>query len=100
MKFFDFATVQMHVTKHIIETNNVIAMSLIKKRKTEDAPKKTTRAKRRKFKHQRAALSLQDDYLGPEPLFKDKDFETHFRISRARFQRLLEDTGNSKRLKI
>jgi hypothetical protein len=32
--------------------------------------------------------------LGPDPLF-GKEFDMMFRISRQRFQKLLEDVGNS-----
>ena len=35
------------------------------------------------------------DYLGPGPLFDGREFDVSFRISRRRFQRLLEDFGNS-----
>jgi hypothetical protein len=38
---------------------------------------------------------LQHDYLGPIPLFDGKEFDTMFRISRSRFQRMLEDVGNN-----
>jgi len=49
------------------------------------------RNKRRKFKHDEALHCINRDYLGPTPLFNGKQFELFFRISPARFQRLMED---------
>jgi hypothetical protein len=52
------------------------------------------RAQRRQFKHGEALSCINRDYLGPDPLF-GKEFDLMFRISRQRFQKLLEDVGNS-----
>lgn len=53
------------------------------------------RSKRLKFRYSEATHCINRDYLGPVPLFPDKQFDEMFRISRSRFQRLLEDVGNS-----
>ena len=53
------------------------------------------RKKRAKFNHDEALYCIKRDYLGPVPLFKDKQFDIFFRISRSRFQRLMEDVGAS-----
>lgn len=53
------------------------------------------RARRLKFCHAEALHCINRDYLGPVPLFPDRQFDEMFRISRSRFQRLLEDVGNS-----
>ena len=52
------------------------------------------RKKKRIFNHDRAFDSIQTDYLGPDPLFIGSNFKSIFRISRTRFQRMLEDVGN------
>ena len=57
--------------------------------------RKLPRSKRTLFKHQEALNCINRDYLGPQPLFDDKQFELMFRISPQRFQRLMEDIGNS-----
>jgi hypothetical protein len=53
------------------------------------------RAKRKKYAPEYTSTGLQRDYLGPIPLFDGKEFDTMFRISRSRFQRMLEDVGNN-----
>jgi hypothetical protein len=52
------------------------------------------RSSRREFKHGEALSCINRDYLGPSPLF-GKEFDLMFRVSRSRFQKLLEDVGNS-----
>jgi len=57
--------------------------------------KRTTRTI---YWHDDATRVLKRDFFGLEgypltPLFKNKDFQELFRISRSRFQRLLEDIG-------
>jgi hypothetical protein len=53
------------------------------------------RSKRRLFKHDEARACVMRDYLGPERLFNGREFEIMFRISRSRFERLLQDIGSS-----
>jgi Plant transposon protein len=53
------------------------------------------RGERRVYDHNHCWVGLQRDYIGPKPLFDGKEFDTMFRISRSRFQRLLEDIGNA-----
>ena len=53
--------------------------------------KKKPRSKRRVFDHAGALRVIQEKYLGPHPEFNGKEFEEMFRLSRSRFQRLLED---------
>lgn len=50
------------------------------------APKKT-------YDWERAYSCIQADYLGPQPLFDDRQFEIYFRVSRSRFQRIMEDVA-------
>ena len=53
------------------------------------------RRQRLQFGHGQALACIQRDYLGPYPLFPDKQFVTMFRLSKTRFQRLMEDIGNA-----
>ena len=54
------------------------------------------RSSRKDYDHVGAAANIQRDYLGPHPLFDDRQFETMFRISKSRFQRFMEDIGASE----
>jgi hypothetical protein len=51
------------------------------------------REAKRQFRHLEAYNSIMYDYLGPDPLF-GKEFPLMFRVSRGRFQCILEDFGN------
>ena len=53
------------------------------------------RSSRRKWRHDQALMCIMRDYLGPVPLFDGREFDTMFRISKSRFQRLMEDIGNT-----
>lgn len=53
------------------------------------------RGKRTVYQHAEALHCIRRDYLGPTPIFKDKQFDMMFRISKSRFQRLMEDIGNA-----
>lgn len=52
-----------------------------------DTPQKR---KRRKYDRERAYKCIMHDYLGPYPLFDDRQFERVFRISRASAQVIME----------
>ena len=54
------------------------------------------RNKKKKYDRDFVIVGLNRDYLGPTPLFDGKEFDTMFRISRSRFQRILEDVGNAE----
>ena len=51
------------------------------------------RAKRKVYDHTTTQACIQRDYTGPEPLFEGKQFEVMFRISKFRFERLMQDIG-------
>jgi Plant transposon protein len=53
------------------------------------------RGKKTQYDHARALLCIKDDYLAIVPRFDFKEFESMFRIERPRFQKILEDVGNS-----
>jgi hypothetical protein len=55
------------------------------------------RDEKSQYLHEEMQARLQKDYLSPTPLFDVREFNTMFRISRSRFQRIMEDiaaTGN------
>jgi hypothetical protein len=54
------------------------------------------RGKRKVYDHDHCAIGLNRDYLRLVPLFDGKEFETMFRISKSRFQRLMEDIAASQ----
>ena len=53
-------------------------------------PRTGPRKQRRQFDHARAYECIQTDYLGPDPLF-GKEFPLMFRISKPRFERIMQD---------
>ena len=53
------------------------------------------REPKRVFRHQQVRAILQHDCLGPKPSFNGREFDNVFRVSRSRFQCLLEDFGNA-----
>lgn len=57
--------------------------------------KKNLRTSRRHFDHQVAKNLIYFNYLGPSPLFNDKQFYRMLRLSRSRFQRMMEDFAAS-----
>ena len=48
------------------------------------------------YDHERAAYCIRSDYLGRVPRFDGKEFQTMFRVSRSRFQRIMEDIGSTE----
>ena len=55
--------------------------------------RKLPRAKRTIYFPAEALHCIMRDYLGPTPVFNDKQFDMMFRISRTRFQCIMEDIG-------
>lgn len=54
----------------------------------------TSRKKPKKFNYERAMLCVQEDYLGPDPLF-DGYFERVFRVTRQITERVIQIVGNA-----
>jgi hypothetical protein len=82
------------VAMAVMQASLLVLSSGRKKRKTVDH-RSLPRKKRTIFKHQRAKKCIVEDYLSPDSLF-GKDFALMFRISRPRFQRLMEDVKAQK----
>jgi hypothetical protein len=73
-------------------TNTIIATDLLlKENKNILDDSKQPRRTRRKFAYSDALRCLNRDYLGNVPTFDMKEFQTMFRISKSRFQKLMED---------
>lgn len=51
------------------------------------------RGAKTKYDHARASYCIRSDYLGSVPRFDGREFQSMFRLSRSRFQRLMEDVG-------
>lgn len=47
--------------------------------------------------HERAWLCIQQDYLGPDPIFIDKQFEEVFRLTKSAVERVIQSCGNFER---
>ena len=72
--------------------NNVVAM-MAGDGDAEIDHRRYPRSAKVKYDHKRAAYCIRSDYLGSVPRFDGKEFQTMFRLSRSRFQRLMEDVG-------
>ena len=72
--------------------STVVLAELPKKRKRDH--RELPREGKREFRHGHALQCILYDYLGPKPLFNGREFETMFRVSKRRFQCLMEDFGN------
>jgi hypothetical protein len=79
-----------------IEGIMVIHSFVGKKRRKRDH-RTLPRKKKRVFQHRRALDCIRHDFTGPDALFIGNDFKSYFRVSRSRFQNLLEAFGNSGR---
>ena len=78
--------------------NNVALMAMMEKSDEEEEAvdhRTLKRAKRTIYKHSEALHCIKRDYTGPTPIFNDKQFDMMFRISRSRFQCIMEDIAAS-----
>ena len=77
-------------------TNNILMTDLLFKGETkiDDSKQKRVRVDRRNFCYSDALYCLNRDHLGSIPKFNMKEFESFFRISKPRFQKLMEDVMN------
>jgi Plant transposon protein len=71
-------------------TSAKLFLSLQRKRDHRTLP----RRKKRKFDHERALDCIRADLTGPDATFIGKDFKMYFRISRSRFQQIMEMFGH------
>jgi len=60
------------------------------KRKSDEEINTIQKKRRTKHDHDRAWQCIQQDYLGPEPTFTDKQFEEVFRLTKGKVERLLQ----------
>lgn len=59
-----------------------------------DGQEVVQRRKVAKYNWDRARCAIYDDYTGPLPLFKDRQFERIFRVNRSIMEEILNITGN------
>ena len=79
---------------HTVINNNTAVMESDGKRIKMDH-RRLSRGTQTRHNHDEAHHCMMRDCLGPHPKFKDKRFVMMFRISKSRFQRILEEIGNS-----
>ena len=77
------------------QTLALVVIGKHQKKKKKRDHRSLPREAKKQYEHQRAYQCIMKYYLGSEPLFDGREFDASFRISRRRFQRLLEDFGNS-----
>lgn len=91
----DLLLVQSVLNQSVAALGAVMDDDGSKQRRGEDG-ESIKRSTRTPFRHDDAAYQIGRDFCGLvgddlTPIFKDKQFELYFRISRSRFQRLMED---------
>jgi Plant transposon protein len=83
-----FRTLQAEV---LVALASLISLEAVKRKRDH---RTLPRKKKRVFQHKRALDCIRHDFQGPDALFIGKDFKMFFRISRSRFQNMLEMFGN------
>lgn len=88
------------VIAQTVINNNMDALALMDENEEENKKKRKflfrnePRQPKKNWRHAQAHHCINRDYIGPCPLFPDRDFEMMFRVNRSRFQRLMEDVMN------
>ena len=77
-----------------------VAVVATRRKKSKIDSRLLPRQPKRKFRHDEALHCIKRDYMGilgdpSTPIFAGSEFASMFRISRPRFQRMLEDFANS-----
>jgi Plant transposon protein len=85
-------TVVQHAQAQMLDILKVIEVRAKRKKKVDHRTLK--RKKRRAFDHGRALICIRNDLTGPDALFVGQEFKMFFRVSRVRFQNMLEMFGN------
>ena len=81
----------LHTIAAIQQAASAVALEPSKKKRRKIDHRSLPREEKRDFQHERALNCIMYDYLGPQPLFDGREFESMFRVSRGRFQCLMED---------
>lgn len=80
---------------------NIAMVALRSKRALDDYDKELATPKMKRdyirYDRERARRSVQDDYFGPHPTFRDYQFERFFRITRTMAQLVFETCGRGDR---
>ena len=78
----------------VVGNNRALLLAMESEEEEEAVDHRTLkRAKRTIYKHSEALHCIKRDYTGPTPIFNDKQFDMMFRISKTRFQCIMEDFG-------
>ena len=95
----------MQVVAHTVAANNTAIAAVMdhllkQKKKHKPDHRGLPRATRRQWRHDEALHCIGRDYLGlsghPDTLlFVEKNFEMMFRVSRPRFEKMMQDFANS-----
>jgi Plant transposon protein len=88
----DVSAVLAAALAHLYFVNHLNLVLLLGKKKADH--RRLPRKKKRVFLHQRALECIRHDLTGPNALFVGKEFKMFFRVSRSRFQNMLEMFGN------
>ena len=91
----DEALVDMTVLSSLQQRIAAVVLDAPRQKRRKIDHRTLPRESRRQFRHTQAHACIMYDYLGPTPLFNGREFEMMFRVSRTRFQCLLEDFGSS-----
>ena len=80
--------------------HSVVLLEQSRKKRPPVDHRKLPRSTRRKFRHDEALHCILRDYLGiredlSTPIFAGSEFATMFRVSRPRFERMLQDYAQS-----
>ena len=80
---------QFKVLTSIVENVYIEFYDNQNKRKNDEEGN-TNKRRKTKHDHDRAWQCIQDDYLGPEPIFTDKQFEEVFRLTKSKVEQLIQ----------
>ena len=91
----DEALADMAVLSSLQQRTAAVVLDAPRQKRRKIDHRTLPRESRRQFRHTQAHACIMCDCLGPTPLFNGREFEMMFRVSRTRFQCLLEDFGSS-----
>ena len=97
----DDASIEEEAIAAVFVMEKAILVMQNKKKKQQIDGRMLPWNQKRQFRHSEALHCIQRDYMGipgdpSTPLFNGKEFDTMFRISRSRFQRMMEDIGKQE----
>ena len=85
---------ELAMVAQVLINRNAIIIEDIGNNRTIDH-RSLPRKKRTKWNHDEALHCINRDFLGPIPKFPDKQFDVFFRMSKSRFELIMQAFGNS-----